>query len=188
MKDLTDEEIIKQVKHMNETIHTADHMPINGDQLLFNALAAGKISFVRFSVIWKKIHAVTTTGSVSDEEREKAHNDFWGKHEDPYDPEKKKGPGIIQQMLKTSEKRNEGVEQGGWISVKDRLPNTYLSSKNWDGLKSDDVLCYNDGGVCRGVLYETKMDGSHYFDWYDEDDWDLVGVTHWMPLPEPPKK
>lgn len=46
-----------------------------------------------------------------------------------------------------------------WISVKDRLPE--------DGERI--IVCYDDGWVCDQC---TPVDG---------------GVTHWMPLPQPPK-
>ena len=67
---------------------------------------------------------------------------------------------------------------GGWISVKDRLPERppnvdgRLVRRKWFlvALKSGDVL---------SLSYE-----------FDEDRWQGFGspVTHWMPLPEPPKE
>lgn len=63
-----------------------------------------------------------------------------------------------------------------WVSVKDRLPK--------DG---QDVLAYlNDGE-------ETRIAPCHYFNgvWFDSVMncvAVLQDVTHWMPLPEPPKE
>ena len=57
-----------------------------------------------------------------------------------------------------------------WISVKDRLPE------------------YGDGNVL--IAYKQ---GGIYIDSWDEEyeEWDDAGIdddiTHWMPLPEPPK-
>ena len=63
-----------------------------------------------------------------------------------------------------------GVTIQKWIPVSERLPEDY-----------EDVLVYSGGvepGWCdRGVFYE--------YDKYESDRID--GVTHWMPLPEPPK-
>lgn len=58
---------------------------------------------------------------------------------------------------------------GRWISVKERMPE---DGKN--------VLAYEGGGF-------------FYIDWCVEGEWVIAGqscgvVTHWMPLPEPPKE
>lgn len=82
-----------------------------------------------------------------------------------------------------------------WISVKDRLPNKnddYLTARvtKWHSV-SIDVLSFaldlHKTGFC-------DFEDSNYIGmagWYDYDsDWgyyDLDGVTHWMPLPKPPK-
>ena len=70
-----------------------------------------------------------------------------------------------------------------WISVDERLPE---EGKN--------VLCI-EGNKTFIAFMETVEDcGTHvpvFWDWvaYDRDDtWNEVCPTHWMPLPEPPKK
>lgn len=83
-----------------------------------------------------------------------------------------------------------------WISVKDRLPDhgrylTYCQS-----------FFVPDVGYCEIVDYfcdEMKMPSQYKFaeereaGWWDyenEDDlfYRVTNVTHWMPLPEPPKE
>jgi len=67
---------------------------------------------------------------------------------------------------------------GGWISVKDRLPVRppdvcgLLVRRQW-------YLVALESGTVLTLSYE-----------FDEDRWQGVGspVTHWMPLPEPPKE
>lgn len=59
-------------------------------------------------------------------------------------------------------------KKGVWISVEDRLPE-----------KNTSVLVSTDNGIVFQCLYAY-------------DGWDLwvrnaVNITHWMPLPEPPK-
>ena len=63
-------------------------------------------------------------------------------------------------------------EKQRWIPVTERLP---------DELKN--VLAYTDVG--------SFADTAHWTGYRWEKTWDfevLYGVTHWMPLPEPPKE
>lgn len=70
----------------------------------------------------------------------------------------------------------------GWISVKDRLPPDCESVMIWSkGMTPITAwLAYDKGEVPR---------------YYQINDWDesdqilsLKDITHWMPLPEPPKE
>jgi hypothetical protein len=78
-----------------------------------------------------------------------------------------------------------------WISVKERLPE-----------EKGKYLVYN-GGFAVGVGYMKVAWFTHRYDgveehllgrtmWYDYDseygDYEIRSVTHWMPLPEPPKE
>ena len=70
-------------------------------------------------------------------------------------------------------------ETNGWISVKDRLPEN-----------EQYVLLWTKTGV---MTYAQYLNDEPHRPWitYDEDGsirvWDNV-VTHWLPLPEPPKE
>ena len=70
-----------------------------------------------------------------------------------------------------------------WISVKERLPEI-PSDKIADGYVQIQVLVWCDKGrKCAWFQVDTKK-------FYDQDGWlgiEVYGVTHWMPLPEPPK-
>jgi hypothetical protein len=60
-----------------------------------------------------------------------------------------------------------------WISVKDRLPEN-----------GQRVLCYNK------YMYVKDYDCVFYdgdFNWTGSRIGQIEGVTHWMPLPKPPK-
>lgn len=66
-----------------------------------------------------------------------------------------------------------------WISVEDRLPDTYKP-----------VACFvleYDGStyVTSGVLHECH--GFYVFNINGEPDTELRDVTEWQPLPEPPQ-
>ena len=74
-----------------------------------------------------------------------------------------------------------GVTVQDWISVKDRLPDkdgTYL-------------IRFANKSICNAE-YENKFESFGYWlaiMWDENADWyPYVDVTHWMPLPEPPKE
>lgn len=83
---------------------------------------------------------------------------------------------------------------GGWISVKDRLPdehdslfanNPYLKKNMW-AKESDSVIVYVRFPDGTGRSTEGKLQDGKW--------WTRISpaleptVTHWMPLPEPPKE
>ena len=59
-----------------------------------------------------------------------------------------------------------------WISVRDRLPE-----------EETEVLCYLGNALWKGIVVAFRRHGDWYF-----DGWKCPTVTHWMPLPEPPKE
>lgn len=66
------------------------------------------------------------------------------------------------------------LEATEWISVKDRLPEYRMRA-----------LAYADNGA--------MFAASHYDDWYVDTGENyyscpLANITHWMPLPQPPKE
>ena len=70
----------------------------------------------------------------------------------------------------------------GWISVKNRLPPIYQMVL---------ITGKNSAGGSFGVI-KGSYDG-HNYNWYRDDIGQYVNhrgetVTHWMPLPEPPKE
>ena len=64
------------------------------------------------------------------------------------------------------------IKQSGWISVEERLPE-----------KDTRVLVFSECGV---EVFEYEGDDK----WWADDGWvhtNTYGITHWQPLPEPPK-
>lgn len=59
----------------------------------------------------------------------------------------------------------------GWTSVKDSLPK-----------KKGDYLIYNTDGIVWPYWYNPENKK-----WYDNCGYLTESVTHWMPLPKPPK-
>ena len=83
-----------------------------------------------------------------------------------------------------SAKSIDGVTVQGWISVKDRLP---------DNKEHDWVLAQvveNNGYMHIPRVMEYRQARNDWFEetygWLSEHN-GLFSVTHWMPLPEPPK-
>ena len=69
-----------------------------------------------------------------------------------------------------------------WIKVEDRLPN-----------KNVRILCYceeySKECIVLGIRDEYTSDrGVSVIFQLDDPRVSLIGVTHWMPLPEPPKE
>lgn len=77
---------------------------------------------------------------------------------------------------------------GAWVPMAERLPPT----------NTPILICASDGTVCAAefeheparswVWWNGAGFGGHEWDW----NWEMVsepwrGVTHWMPLPKPPK-
>ena len=67
-----------------------------------------------------------------------------------------------------------GVTVQEWISVDDRLPE-----------HGDVVLCFMKFGEQRILQWDNVS--SLWLGYGHGDDWQKADVTHWMPLPEPPK-
>ena len=69
---------------------------------------------------------------------------------------------------------DNGVTVQGWISVEDKLP------KDWT-----DVLVLSRFGFLETAVY-TGTPGKWRIGW-NGDMLEADSITHWMPLPEPPK-
>jgi hypothetical protein len=68
-----------------------------------------------------------------------------------------------------------GVTVQKWIPVSERLPE-----------HGEVVLCYMSFKEARALQWDNA---SRYWLGYESgDDWSKANVTHWMPLPEPPKE
>lgn len=65
----------------------------------------------------------------------------------------------------------------GWISVKDRLPSEGVDILVWDGNLNLDNICRYEIAA-----YRLFANGGHFI----SGPYSLQGITHWMPLPEPP--
>ena len=86
---------------------------------------------------------------------------------------------------------NEVEDSMKWIPVTERLPEVVSTHKRWKNnyRKSVRVIC-----VCVQKDGKTMVKEGYYEFWndYPEPIWRIPGtidsVTHWMPMPEPPKE
>ena len=84
-----------------------------------------------------------------------------------------------------------GVTVQEWISVKDRLPEndgSYLVTINsFGGRKHINVRWFAKDGE---AVNEYELAGQENVWYYYDSEWGYISidsVTHWMPLPKPPK-
>lgn len=75
----------------------------------------------------------------------------------------------------------EDKGDNGWISVEDKNPICYQTG-DWDGKRSELVLCENSKGYHIAVLYEGVMDGCKFSDWFDKDDWSIETPFRWKTI------
>lgn len=81
----------------------------------------------------------------------------------------------------------------GWISVNERLPDLHPDAwQDGDDIipfdVSDQVLCLYNSGEYAVAVFE-RDGGTAYTGWTSTvDGANLRTVTHWMPLPAPPKE
>jgi hypothetical protein len=98
-------------------------------------------------------------------------------------------------LTTTTSRRIDGMSE--WISVKERLPDApghYLVCTNvnyWHGgcMDKNEEHKYCESGTPIGFFGTTMSVLDCYYD--ITGDWNRVcncHVTHWMPLPEPPKE
>ena len=71
---------------------------------------------------------------------------------------------------------SDATPQSAWISVKERLPD-----------ESCECLIVSRIGVIYLAPYSDRYKAFNATDGDDGDMWKLDNITHWMPLPEPPK-
>ena len=71
-----------------------------------------------------------------------------------------------------------------WISVEDRLPQDKKSVVVTDGLTSYAIAWY---GHNRDWVAETDLLDAENYDGHCHIELD-ANITHWMPLPDPPKE
>lgn len=86
-------------------------------------------------------------------------------------PEPKDG----EPRLHIKEPGNSPVTPDGWISCSERMPE-----------ETGDIIVVSDGIVMSGISY-SRRDGFYMAALEYDDDEPIDGVTHWMPLPEPPQ-
>lgn len=75
-----------------------------------------------------------------------------------------------------------GQQQPQWISVADRIPKLKHS---YDNMKYTDTVIVTNGKYCTSANWRYYK-RSGWYGWYDDEDEELKGITHWMPLPKMP--
>lgn len=71
---------------------------------------------------------------------------------------------------------NSPVSPGGWISCSERMP---------DNDESKPIAIFTEKCLGQGMFVAT-YDDDGFFDYWEG--MEIIGVTHWMPLPDPPQE
>lgn len=98
-----------------------------------------------------------------------------------YDETHEGEPGNARKLIE------EAQTVGGWISVKERLPELEIIEEYFDKVDknthsyklSKDVLVFTSSD---GIVIDKLENDGDGASWVND-----IEVTHWMPLPEPPK-
>ena len=91
----------------------------------------------------------------------------------------------LSDLREVTDKLYNEVTKPHWISAEEELPIINPNDSEWE--YSDDVIvALKDGSIAVGRYERDNSIGEHYWMLYGVDK-DLF-VTHWMPLPAPPKK
>lgn len=85
---------------------------------------------------------------------------------------------IEKLVLKLDKANNSGVKTNNWIPVTERLPK----------LHEEVLVCNEDYGLSElGFAMVAVWDGANWVETWNKKD-AIHYITHWMPLPEPPKE
>lgn len=89
-------------------------------------------------------------------------------------------PGVARKLMEDA----PAVQQ--WISVKDRLP------QGADGKSiCENVIAYLNNGEVEAQVCPGWLNGDKWYLLVGDEDyhtvWGLDAVTHWQPMPQPPK-
>ena len=108
-----------------------------------------------------------------------------------YDEAEKRKLGIFTESMKKQkpyiEKEPIKIQPVKWISCKDKMPDT--PEQGMDAMYSDYCLVCDDFGWIGMAYYMTDGQKSwwEFADAQNKIKIDWTEITHWMPLPEPPK-
>lgn len=104
----------------------------------------------------------------------------WFENEDV--PENKEW--ALEDAVYNSRANKKVLEATGWVSVKDRLPEGRTNPRTLD---FEPVLCATVFGDIKVYKYGQQL-GTTEAHFYDGYSWMDDYVTHWMPIPWPPKE
>ena len=94
----------------------------------------------------------------------------------------------LEQLRAENDRLKEEVQQMRWIPVEERLPEPNTGDGYWVAKKGPrgntmmKLAQYSDYGMAMSIDAVTDIT------WRDWDFSKITDVTHWMPLPKPPKE
>jgi hypothetical protein len=92
----------------------------------------------------------------------------------------KENPNIVWREFKLIKIHDE--KSNDWIDIKKRKP-IATERGEWDGLKSSPFLVMdNTDNYHIVIMYEGKMDGSEFCNFYDKNDFEIKNIVKWKPI------
>lgn len=84
----------------------------------------------------------------------------------------------------------KAIQVPKWIPVTERLPETKgITSFDIDGCSYEwEKSCFVLGCDVDGDIHCVQYIKDEESQWWEDDPGEIFDITHWMPLPEPPKE
>lgn len=80
------------------------------------------------------------------------------------------------------EENNKLKRDNQWISIHDRKPRC-TENGSWDGLKSERFIGKDSNGFYHvATMYEGIMDGNYFYNFYDDNDFEVFDIVLWKPI------
>ncbi|ENJ2308970.1 DUF551 domain-containing protein [Escherichia coli] len=189
MTTLTDKELIKEIKERISSLDVRDNIERRAYEIALASLEADPVAYIFKHPAGKLFWALTDESNKEQPDVIPVYADspapvvpdeidvndvpravtYFKTHRDCY------ADGWNACRAAMLQSQDSGIKDS-WISCSERMPE-----------ETGDIIVVSDGIVMSGISY-SRRDGFYIAALEYDDDEPIGGVTHWMPLPEPPQE